>query len=118
MKIEQVLPELRNGRHIRRKCWAVGMTEVEIPYLSIEATLADDWELVPLPHKEIDLVEYADGYEFVFGYTNCQIYTSEQGHFQYTYSRTQKSVSGGIYMTEVNAIILVDKLNSGEWVLK
>ena len=118
MYLEEVLQEHRAGREVRRKCWRIGVY-LERPIILGESDLnADDWELVPKPPVVIDLVEYADGYEFVFGAANHQIYINEIDCFKTSYNRAQMSVGGVVYMNQEQAEILILKLNSGEWVLK
>lgn len=117
MKLEEVLPEYRKGRKIKRESWgkySYFSGGCNISFCDIDA---DDWELVPNPAVVIDLVQYAEGYEFVFGCANHQVYINEIGCFHTTYNRTQKSVSDVVYMNSVQADTLCNKLNSGEWVL-
>lgn len=67
MKLEEVLPALREGKKVRRTCWAPGLfvklnyngtniiteigKECNLPSFHI---LADDWEIVPEPKRVAD----------------------------------------------------------------
>jgi len=120
MKLEEVLPAHRAGKKIgNHQVSSTWVFEIEEGRNISSYLLANDqWFVHKDPPVEIDLVEYADGYEFEFGRANHQIYTNERGCFHNTYNRRQKSVSGVIYMNQDQAEILCKKLNSGEWVLK
>lgn len=51
MRLEEVLPAYRAGKRIRRKSWAVGLHAGD-GHGSCDVWFdADDWEVVPTPHK-------------------------------------------------------------------
>ncbi len=118
MKLEEVLPEYRNGRKVKRKSCNVTLTDyITLKNLSMLDLMADDWEVVPKPPLTIDLIEYADGFEFIFGETNYYVELMRSGIYGIDSCGEYKYL-GCVYMTQGHANELADKLNSGEWVLK
>ena len=117
MLLEEVLADHRKGRKIKRRDWGQNIHFGIYSSVSSYDIDADDWELVPESLVVIDLVEYADGYEFVFGKENGNCSEICDGTFKGFYNSAQK-ILGGVYMTKEKTRQLVDKLNSGEWVLK
>lgn len=115
MKLEEVLPAYRLGQECRHTESGHTLTEfLKRDYISHKALMSDKWELVP---RVIDLVEYAEGYEFELGKKNSYINLGEDKEFNLDHDFTIKTL-GCAYMTKDKAEELAKKLNSGEWVLK
>ena len=59
--LEDILPEIRKGRGVRRKAWSSDTNPVTLKstlWIEFSQMMADDWELVPEPVKvkaKIDL---------------------------------------------------------------
>lgn len=77
MRLEDVLPALREGKKARRKSWPVVGTINILPSQSIslnaENILADDWEIVPEPSRVADYlvkVGYGNGIAVWYQYTH------------------------------------------------
>ena len=116
MLLEEVLPEYRKGRKIRRKAWEKDVVWVGFSLINDDIE-ANDWEVAPEPPKEIDLVRYTDGYEFVYDDYNYYIDVDFDNNYSSEYSIRYRALRC-IYMNKEKAEKLVNKLNSGEWVLK
>ena len=117
MLLEEVLAGHREGQNVRRSCWDRGVYLDEHSSLTYIATNADDWELSPKTPVVIDLVKYADGYEFEYSEENCFIDIDSKKMYGTGAEFVYKSL-GVTYMTEKKAHELANKLNSGEGVLK
>lgn len=117
MLLEEVLPEHKKGRKIRRKAWESGVFLECHRFFSVYDIEQDDWEVMPEPPVEIDLVEYADGYEFEFSKANYVVVMAKDDGFGCDASFNYRYM-GCVYMSYEKAFTLVEKLNSGEWVLK
>jgi len=117
MKLEEVLPYYREGRSIRCNDWAKVESVSTLADLTTDDLLSDKWELLPKPPVVIDLVQYADGYEYEFGERNCTLEVDIAGKYVRVVSKNWKAL-GSVYMSEKKIFALVSNLNSGEWVLK
>ena len=116
MLLEEVLAGHRAGRGVRRRCWSEEFT-AGMYGIGLNDLFADDWELSPEAPVVIDLVKYADGYEFEFGERNWILGVDIAGKYVRVSSKNWKDL-GSVYMDEEKVFALINKLNSGEWVLK
>ena len=117
MNLEEVLPAYRKGEKVRRMIWGKGGDLSLWNALGRGDIDADDWEIVPKPSVEIDLVQYADGYEFDYGRQDWYLQIHKDNKFFHGRDFEYKTL-GVVYMSMESAAELVKKLNSGEWVLK
>lgn len=83
MKLEEVLPALREGKRIRRRCYVDGgyilieegsmiSSSGHCESLDEDDIFADDWEIVPEPKKIQSWLKLYDNGE-VFGYESLEL---------------------------------------------